>query len=234
MVKTLCIVQARLTSSRLPNKVLMPLARKTILEHVNERLSKVKSIDKIIFAIPNNALNDKLEAFLKEKGIAYFRGSENDVLDRFYQCAIQFNPLVIVRATCDNPLVDMHLAEDTINALGDKDYMHCKTCSLGTAVEVFKMSALVDAFNNATKDIEHEHVTPYIWKRPDVYKVDMFQYHGPSYRLTVDEDRDYELMCKLYNEFYQGSPIENKIVYDYLQEHPELVEINKSVEQVPV
>lgn len=234
MVKTLCIVQARLTSSRLPNKVLMPLAGKTILEHVNERLSRVIGIDKVVFAIPDNTLNHKLEFFLKEKSIEYFRGSENDVLDRFYQCAIQYNPEIVVRATCDNPLVDMQLAEDVIGSLGENDYMHCKTCSLGTAVEVFKMSALREAYTNAKKDIEHEHVTPYIWKHPNLFKVEMFKYQGPSFRLTVDEDKDYELMCNLYNEFYHGKPIDNKIVYDYLLNHPDLAEINKSVEQVPV
>ena len=234
MVNTLCIVQARLTSSRLPNKVLMPLAGKTILEHVNERLSRVKGIDKVVFAIPENQLNNRLEAFLEEKGISYFRGSENDVLDRFYQCAIKYSPKIVVRATCDNPLVDIELAETMLRSFGDNDYMHGKTCSLGTAVEIFKMSALTEAFHNASTSIEHEHVTPYIWKRPDVYKVEMYPYVGPSFRLTVDEDKDYELMNLIYDEMYKGSPICNELVYDFLSRHPELVEINKSVEQVPV
>ena len=87
MVKTLCIIQARLTSTRLPKKVMMPLGSsgKSILEHAYERLSLAKHIDKVVFAIPDSSMNDELAEFMDNKNIEYYRGSEDDVLDRFYQ-----------------------------------------------------------------------------------------------------------------------------------------------------
>ena len=119
MVNTLCIVQARLTSSRLPEKVLMELGNSglSILEHVNMRLNKSLKIDKVVFAIPDTPLNDKLADFLENKKIEYCRGSENDVLGRFYHCAEKYNPELIVRATCDNPCVDWHLADEMIEKI---------------------------------------------------------------------------------------------------------------------
>ena len=162
MVNTLCIVQARLTSSRLPEKVLMELGNSglSILEHVNMRLNKSLKIDKVVFAIPDTPLNDKLADFLENKKIEYCRGSENDVLGRFYHCAEKYNPELIVRATCDNPCVDWHLADEMIENWGDADYMYCKETPLGTSVEVFTKHALNEAYHHAKTPEEREHVCP--------------------------------------------------------------------------
>jgi spore coat polysaccharide biosynthesis protein SpsF len=113
MINVLCVIQARLTSSRLPNKVLLKLGntKLSLLEHVYTRVKLVKKIDKIVFAIPNAILNDKLADFLSEKQIDYFRGNENNVLSRFYECASLYSPKFIVRATCDNPCIDWELAD---------------------------------------------------------------------------------------------------------------------------
>ena len=113
MVKVLCIVQARLTSSRLPDKVVMPLGRqgKTIAEHVFERLSCSRHIDQVVFAIPTGERNDELETFLTERHMPCFRGSEDNVLERFIGCIRQYQPEIVVRATSDNPFVDWHQAD---------------------------------------------------------------------------------------------------------------------------
>jgi len=233
MVKTLCIIQARLTSTRLPKKVMMPLgcSGKSILEHAYERLSLAKHIDKVVFAIPDSSMNDELAEFMEKKDIEYYRGSENDVLDRFYQCAIKYNPEVVVRATCDNPFVDFNIADDLWEHLEDNDYVYCKNVPLGTGVEVFTMKALVKSFNEATTGPEHEHVTPFIYTHPDLFNTYGRDFGLPSYRLTVDEERDYELANRIYDALYKGSPIPNVEVYKYLEEHPELLAINTEVHQ---
>lgn len=164
MVNTLCIVQARLTSSRLPNKVLMQLgdSKLSILEHVYQRLSQSRKIDKIVIAIPETPLNDKLAAFLDDKGISYIKGSEDNVLERFYQCAIQYKPQIVVRATSDNPFVDWRQIDNMIDSLGENDYISSENAPLGTSASVFYAEALYAAYENAETDIEKEHVTPYI------------------------------------------------------------------------
>lgn len=233
MVKTLCIIQARLTSTRLPKKVMMPLgnAGKSILEHAYERLSLAKHIDKVVFAIPDSSMNDELAEFMGNKNIEYYRGSEEDVLDRFYQCAIKYSPEVVVRATCDNPFVDYNIADDLWEHLEDNDYVYCKNVPLGTGVEVFTMKALAKSFNEAITGPEHEHVTPYIYTHQDKFKTFGRDFGLPSYRLTVDEERDYELANRIYDALYQGFPIPNSEVYDYLERHPELLTLNTEVHQ---
>lgn len=230
MVKVLCVVQARLTSSRLPNKVLMTLGESelSILEHVNQRLNMSKHIDKVVFAIPDSAMNDPLAEFMDNKGIPYTRGSEDDVLDRFYQCAKKYEPQFVVRATCDNPLVDWKLCDQLIENLGDNDYIGATGAPLGTGVEVFKMSALCEAYENASTEPQHEHVTPYMYQN---LKWTRMNFSGLDYRLTVDEERDFYVMNELYSKLYKGSPIPNTEVYDYFSSHPELASYNQEVYQ---
>lgn len=230
MVNVLCVVQARLTSSRLPNKVLMKLgdSNLSILEHVYNRLNQSKHINKVVFAIPDSAMNDSLAIFMDSKGICYTRGSEDNVLERFYNCAKLYNPTIVVRATCDNPFVDWELGDTLIERLGENDYVGCKDTPLGTSLEVFTMAALEEAYNKATTEPEHEHVTPYIILK---MKSAQITYNGLSYRLTVDEDRDFYVADSLYKALYQGCPIPNKVVYDYLSCHKDLADYNRQVHQ---
>lgn len=230
MVNILCVVQARLTSSRLPNKVLMTLGggNLSILEHVYQRLKKSRYIDKVVFAIPDSEMNNPLAEFMDINDIPYTRGSEDDVLDRFYQCAKQYNPKVVVRATCDNPFVDWILGDKLIESLGDNDYVGCKDTPIGTSLEVFTMSSLEEAHDKAITEPEHEHVTPFIIQK---MKSTLISYNGLSYRLTVDEERDFYVADKLYEELYKGEPIPNNIVYDYLSIHQDLADYNCTVHQ---
>lgn len=232
MVNTLCIVQARLTSSRLPEKVLMELgdSKLSILEHVNMRLNRAVKIDKTIFAVPDTSLNDKLVDFLEKKRIEYYRGSEDDVLGRFFHCAEKYSPKLIVRATCDNPCVDWHLADEMIENFGDADYMYCKETPLGTSVEVFTMNALTEAFYQAEAPEEREHVCPYI-ARNEKFACKQYPYNKLGYRLTVDEEADLELMNEIYRQLYKGVPIENREIYDFLKNHQGLLRINGKVIQ---
>lgn len=230
LVNVLCIVQARLSSSRLPNKVLMTLGESglSILEHVYNRLSKSQYIDRIVFAIPDTPANDLLAEFMDEKTIPYTRGSENDVLERFYKCAIQYNPKLLIRATCDNPLVDWVLCDKLIEHFNNGQYIVCKDTPLGTGVEVFTMNALKEAYENATTEVQHEHVTPYIYQKMEGKYM---EYNGLHYRLTVDEERDFHVMNELYLALYKGEPVLNDIAYAYLAKHPDLASFNQQVHQ---
>ncbi len=247
MVKVLCIVQARLTSSRLPDKVVMPLGKdmsagtvsddhagKTIAEHVYARLSLSKHIDKVVFAIPVGACNDALERFLNEKGIPCFRGSEDNVLERFHDCIKVYQPEIVVRATSDNPFVDWKQADRQIEALPGYDYVSTTGCPLGTGVEVFYAKGLEEAYQQASSDREREHVTPYLYLHPELFKVRRIPYRltlNGDYRLTVDTDRDYEVAGRIYEALYDGYPIPNERIYQYLDAHPEVSRLNADVEQ---
>jgi spore coat polysaccharide biosynthesis protein SpsF len=238
-IKTICIIQARITSSRLPNKVLQPLGNgdKTILEHVYERLLLSNEIDKIVFAIPDTNTNDSLFDFLQKRGISVFRGDENNVLLRYYECAKQYSPQIIVRATCDNPLVDWQSTDKAIRLLIDKkyDYVNMKGFPLGTGVEVFTWEALSTAYNQVCDCLWKEHVTPFFYKNPDIFNLGSL-YNTTNqtdmYRLTVDTKEDYELIKIIYDELYDGLPIPIEIVISFLNKHPKLLTKNSIIKQI--
>lgn len=236
MVKVLCVVQARLTSSRLPDKVVMRLGRsgKTIAEHVYERLSLCRRVDRVVFAIPTGERNDALASFLQQKGIPCFRGSEDNVLERFCRCVRSYEPEVVVRATSDNPFVDWLQVDRQIEQLDGYDYVSSKGAPLGTGAEVFYAKGLYAAYDNATTDREREHVTPYLYLHPELFRVHKAPYHldlKADYRLTVDTDEDFEVATRLYDALYAGEPIPNEQVYRYLEAHPEVAALNSGVEQ---
>lgn len=237
MVNTLCIVQARLTSTRLPNKVLMPLGNfgKSLLEHVYERLKMAKCIDEVVFAIPGNPENEPLAKYLREKDIPVHveYGDENDVLMRFYNCAKEYKPRYIFRATCDNPFVDWKHAEQLYAHCNEYDYVSSDRTPLGVAVELFTMDALTDAYKHADKPMEREHVTPYLYRHPELFRVGDLPYYldVPTYRLTVDTKEDYMLAQELYAALDKGVSFTNEQVYAFLQEHPELLKINAAIKQ---
>lgn len=236
MVKVLCIVQARLTSTRLPNKVMMELGKTgvSLLEHTYMRLCNTPSIDKVVFAIPDTPSNDKLALFLHTKDIAFFRGSEDNVLKRFYECAIQYEPDIIVRATCDNPCVDYLEADRVINALKDYDYAASLNAPLGTAIEAFKANALYKAYREARSDVEKEHVTPYLYRNENLFKVIRLPYsYQPriKMRLTVDTEEDLELINVIYQHLYNGKEFSNQEIYDLLESNPDLLRLNAEIQQ---
>ena len=203
----------------------MPLAGKTIAEHVFERLSLSRHIDNVVFAIPTGERNDELERFLEERGIPSFRGSEDNVQERFIGCIREYRPEIVVRATSDNPFVDWEQADRQIEGLKDCDYVSTEGAPLGTGVEVFYAEGLEEAYRLAESDREREHVTPYLYTHPERFRVKRVPYHlklDGSYRLTVDTDHDYALAQRIYEALYDGKPIANERIYAWLAEHPEV------------
>lgn len=228
MVENLCIVQARQTSTRLPNKVLQKIGNtnETVVEHIYIRLKQSKLITKIIFAIPDNKNNMKLRTFLNEKKIPYYCGDESDVLSRYYNCALKFRPKFIIRATCDNPFVDWELIDNLIVNNKNYDYSTCLNAPLGVSVEVFTFNSLEESYNNAFLSYDREHVTSYIYNNPTKFRISNVNYFfDPIYanfRLTLDTKQDLLFIDKIYNNFRNEYPIPNKKIYDFLIQNPEL------------
>lgn len=237
MNNNICIVQARMTSTRLPGKVLASLEGKTIIEHVYERLSESKKINEIVFAIPDSEENRVLEEFLSRKKIKFFLGSEENVLERFYKCAEKYNADIVIRVTCDNPLVDYEAIDLLIDELEHShlDYITTEGLPLGCSTEVFTFQALETAFQKAGKDYEKEHVTPYIFEHPESFKVEKMNapaaLHHPGMRFTVDTGEDLKLMKAIYHALYRDKPINLRDVIELVLKRPELMQINAHIRQ---
>ena len=171
------IIQARMGSSRLPGKVLMKLDEKhTVLDYVIEQLSFSKLIDKKIIATTELEQDNVIEQTSKNLGLEFFRGSSEDVLDRYYQCAKENSFTTIVRITSDNPLMDPEIVDQVIKKFVTNDFDYVtnafpRTFPSGTELEIFSFDALEKAWKNAIKPSEKEHVTPFIKNHPEIFKI---------------------------------------------------------------
>jgi len=234
------IVQARMSSTRLPGKVMKKISGKPMLEHIVERLLQVKKANKIIIATTVNKSDDKIVNLAQAMRVNYFRGNENDVLGRYYDAAKKFHLDVIVRITSDCPVIDPHLIETML-----KDYLEGKkidcfsnalkrTYPRGLDVEIFSFQVLAQTEKEAKTKYQREHVTPYIYGHPEIFKVVQKKYdkNYANYRLTVDTKEDLELIRKIYKELYNKKEIFllNDIL-DLLKRKPGLVKINQDVRQ---
>ena len=229
------IIQARMGSTRLPRKVMLNILGKTVLWHVVSRASQARLIDELVIATTIDAKDDAIVKFCKDKDILVFRGSENDVLDRYYQCAKEYDIKDIVRITSDCPLHDPDVIDRIINEYlkGDYDYVTNTieyTFPDGLDVEVFSFDALEKAWNNAKLSSEREHVTPYIRKNEEFTKENVSSSKKyPPYRLTLDYPEDYEFIKKI----YEGIGKEMFFLDDiakFLEKNPELLKLNQHIE----
>lgn len=238
---TLLIVQARMTSTRLLGKVLLPLAGEPMLARLVERLRRVRQADGIVVATTTNVTDDPIVALCEELGVASHRGSEHDVLARFADAAAAHRADVVVRITADCPLLDPALVDQAIDLYqrGGHDYvsnMLPPTWPYGMAVEVFSAHALQQARAEATQPAEREHVTPFIYWRPERYALGNFasSVDLSAHRWTVDTPEDYELVRRLFEALYPQQPAFNQAdVLALLARHPDWVQINEHVQQKP-
>ena len=207
--KTILITQARLGSTRLPKKVLLKIFNKTLLQIHIDRIKQAKHIDKIFVATTTNAEDKKIIELSKNLNINYFCGSENDVLDRYYKAASKEKPYFVVRVTSDCPLIDPKLIDEIVTYAKKKDYDYYSNTLEelypdGQDIEVFKFSALENAWINASLKSDREHVTSFIKKNSSFMNKNMFtssnHYPDKNYnnvRLTVDEKEDFIVIKKI-------------------------------------
>jgi spore coat polysaccharide biosynthesis protein SpsF len=200
------ITQARSNSTRLPAKVLKKVNNQTLLEIHLQRLLQSKLTHHIIVATTDNSADDAIENIAQSMNIECFRGSEQDVLDRYYQAAKKAEPDWVVRVTSDCPLIDPQLLDSIIdftNHHSEYDYIAntiSETFPDGQDIEIFKFSALKKAWENAHLNSEREHVTLYIRNPQNGFKSMNFASESPQYatlRMTVDEQVDYDLIHQL-------------------------------------
>lgn len=240
-MKTLIIVQARMTSTRLPGKVLLPLAGEPMLTRLIERLRRVRRVDGIVVATTTNTSDDPIAALCALLGVPCHRGSEHDVLSRYADAARLYGADVVVRITSDCPLIDPALIDQTIAAYdeGGSDYvsnMLPPTWPYGMAVEVFSAAALAQAHAEATQAAEREHVTPFLYWHPERYRlrnvaspVDL-----SHHRWTVDTPEDYALVSRLFDHLMPNRPnFTQADVLALLDAHPDWIAINQHIQQKP-
>ncbi len=202
--KNLCIIQARMSSTRLPNKVLKKIKNIPLLEYEIQRVKQSKKIDKIIIATSIQKIDDKIEKLCQKIGIACFRGSEDDVLDRYYQCALK-HPLYnnIIRITGDCPLIDPAVIDQIIVFFEKNNYDYAsnmmeETFPDGMDTEIFTRDALIESAEKAKLASEREHLTQYIVKNKKFKKGNFAAAHDWShFRLTVDNPEDFEVISFL-------------------------------------
>lgn len=240
----ICIIQARMGSTRLPGKILKDLQGKPMLWHVVERCRASKKLDNVVIATTSNPEDDAVEKFCKEYSIPYFRGSVEDVLERYYEAAKMFGADIIVRVTSDCPLIDGAIIDACIEAFekGTYDYVSNinpgpRTFPRGLDTEVFSFPTLERAYKNAHETYEREHVTPYIWENKNgAYRIGPTVVAGPGYaadyRLTVDYPEDFRVAEEIYKKFFVSDRnINVKDVLRFLDLHPEIVKINEGCAQ---
>ena len=226
------IVQARMTSTRLPGKVLMEICSRPMLALLVERLKACKGIDRIVVATSVDATDDVIERWCRDNSVDLFRGSLDDVLDRYYNAAITYGAETIVRITADCPLIDPILVDRVIEAFKAGGCVYAKSMGRfpdGLDTEVFSFEALKRAHAGATLLSEREHVTPYIWKNPEEFPVAKIDNDEDlsAMRWTVDDPADLVFVTKIFEALYtDGKVFYMDDILEFLKKNPELLKIN--------
>lgn len=230
----LAILQARVSSTRLPGKVLKNILRRPMLARQIERLKRSTAIDLLLVATSDEPSDAPLENLCSEQGISYFRGNLDDVLDRFYNAAKIYAPDHVVRLTGDCPLADPGLIDSVIayHLDGEFDYSSNAlepTFPDGLDVEIFRFSCLEAAWKEARLSSQREHVTPFIYQQPDRFRIGSYkQADNLSHlRWTVDEPADFDFVARVYEALYPVNPaFTTADVLGLLAGHKELLDMN--------
>ena len=237
-MNVVAIIQARMGSTRLPGKVLMDISGATMLSRVVSRVRQAKLLNQIVVATSIKSIDDSVAEETERLAVFSFRGSENDVLDRYYQAARLFRAETVVRITSDCPLIEPKIIDEVTNAFlnGDSDYSSntlVRTYPRGLDVEVFSIAALTKAWQQANKDYQRVHVTPFLYENPRFFKLQSItnKCNYSKYRWTVDTSEDLELVRRIYKLLGDNADFNWLDVIDLMKSHPELETINSHIEQ---
>jgi spore coat polysaccharide biosynthesis protein SpsF len=231
----LAILQARMSSSRLPGKVMKPVLGRPMIERQIERLLRCKRIDQLIVATSELQEDDVLEALCDSIRVSIFRGDLDNVLDRFYRAAVPYNPKHVVRLTADCPLTDPSLIDELIEFYLERQCDYASNCQEptlpdGLDAEIFSFAVLEEAWREAVLPSHQEHVTAFIREHPERYRIENYRYNRDlsNLRWTVDEFEDLEFVRRVYEKLYPLNPeFRTEDVIVLLDREPELLEINK-------
>ncbi len=236
-LRKVAIVQVRTSSTRLPKKCLLKIFGRTVLEHIICRVKSAKSIDEIYIATTTDSSDDCLEEIAELCKVKLYRGSENDVLDRFYQVAKLAHADIICRITADDPFKDPIIIDQFMEKFLDAscDYVSntlIPTYPEGIDIEIFSMQALEKAWREAKKNSEREHVTPYIWKNQQIFKVLNIknEIDLSNLRWTLDNAIDWVFVQQVYDCLYEKTKIFlMKDILELIEKYPYLKEFNKNI-----
>lgn len=215
-MKIIATIEARMTSSRLPGKVLMQVLGRPMLHHLVTRLRAVPSLDGIVLATTTNVTDDVLEAFARNEEIGCFRGSEEDVMARVIGAGEYAKADIIVEITGDCPIIDPQLVEQTIRMFRAHDAAYVSNAHLrsypdGMDTQVFRLETLKRSASMTNDPLDHEHVTLHIRNHPELFSrvhlVAPPELHWPELGLTLDEPADYELLSRIINYFGKDKPL---------------------------
>ncbi len=240
-MKKLIIVQARMTSTRLPGKVMEIVCDKPLLEHLINRLKTIRSADQIVIATTVNETDNQIVSLCKKLDTLYYRGSEEDVLGRYYEAAVEYGGDVIIRITSDCPVIDPdvvgYLIDFYMKNLKKYDYVTNtlkRTYPRGMDVEIVSFKALKEAHFNTYDPFDREHVTTFIRNRSTQYRLHNIKHSSDfsHYRLTVDTSEDLELIRRIFESLYVENPeFTMKDIHSKMAANPEWIKINSHVKQ---
>jgi len=234
------VVQARCSSTRLPDKVLLSLAGESLLFRQLERISNSKLKGQIIVATSTENSDDVIEKLCIDKNFNCYRGNLNDLLDRHYQAAKLLKADAVVKIPSDCPLIDPKVIDKVIGFFiehsSDFDFvsnLHPATYPDGNDVEIMHFNVLEEAWKNAKRQLEREHTTPYIWENPDKFRIGNVEWetglnYSMTHRFTIDYPEDYEFIKRVYDELYHKNPkFGLNDILQLLESKPEIKKINE-------
>jgi spore coat polysaccharide biosynthesis protein SpsF len=244
-MRIVTVIQARLGSSRLPGKVLLPLAGKELLVRMVERVNRAFLCGQVVVATTDKPADDAIEQICRREGFLYFRGHETDLLDRHFRAASQYYAEAVVKIPSDCPLIDPHIIDQVISFYLDSDEvpgnhkydyvsnLHPPSYPDGNDVEIMSMKAMAAAWKEACKNFEREHTTPFIWEQPHRFRVGNMKWetgldYSMTHRWTIDYPEDYRFIKAIYDHLYKRNPgfgLED--ILNLLEEEPGIIRINK-------
>lgn len=233
------IIQARMGSTRLPGKIMKKVNNKPLLEYQLERIKRSKVINNIIIATTNDGSERPIVELANKMGIDIFKGSESNVLERYYLASKEYRSDIVVRITSDCPIIDPAIIDSVIKLYLENNYDYVsntqvRTFPRGMDTEVFSFACLEKAYQNAEAEYEKEHVTPYLYLNPKLFSVGQYTSteNNSLYRLTVDTREDFELISIILSNLYpENHHFSLQDVLQLMKNCPELIHINKHVEQ---
>ena len=239
--KIVATIEARMTSTRLPGKVMLPFVGKPGLQVMIERLNRSQLVDQIVVATTVNLEDQLIVKLCQRLGIAFYRGSEEDVLKRLVEAGQSVSADIIIETTSDCPVIDWRHVDHLVNLFfsGNYDYVSnivTRSFPIGFDVQVFPLSILEQIEKLTKEHTYREHPTFYIYTHPQKFRLKNCQAQGqmywPDLRVTLDTPQDYKVLTQVFNHLYSKNPdFSAEDVVNLLKSHPEIVAINSAVKQ---
>lgn len=240
-MRIIAVIQARMNSARLPGKVLQDICGEPMLSHVVHRVNRASLIDETVVATSDKCVDDAIENQCRKLDVSFFRGSEDDVLDRFFKAALFYKADIVVRITADCPLIEPAVVDKVIQAFlrSNVDYASntlVRTYPRGLDVEVVGLSTLAIAWQKASKPYHRAHVTPYIYENANLFKLLSVTDSNDwsRYRWTVDTCEDLQFVRSVYERLGCNDLFGWHDIFKLCEKEPALIELNCHIKQKPL